>query len=254
MQQHYYDVDRRDESVLSTIAHSLISDILAIYSQKTGNEPHAIVALDVGCGYGLYAEELAKNVKKVVAVEPYHHAWQHANKKTAPKLSFINSTIENFKTKERFDLVLMITTQEHMSDQERAFKNVFELVKNGGMIYLTAPNKLWPVESHYKLPFLSYLPLPLANFYVRVSGKGASYEDCSYSKTYWGIRKLLQQFPCTFSFELPDPSSPYLGMGTNNRTYHALKNIGISLIRRFPVLWIVSKGFIVVIQKQEKKR
>jgi ubiquinone/menaquinone biosynthesis C-methylase UbiE len=235
--------------LLELIARSLVRDILALYSQKTGKKPQNLVALDVGCGYGIYAHALAIKVKRVVAVEPYNRAYEIAKGKTSSALTFVNSAIDTFNTKERFDLIVMITTLEHMQDAQQAFRKIFGLLKNGSIIYLTTPNKLWPLESHYKLPFLSYLPLPLANIYMRFAGKGTSYEDCSYSKTYWDLRNLLKQFPCTFHFQLPDPSSPYLGMGTNNWIYHVMKNIGISLMRRFPILWVFSKGFIVVVQK-----
>lgn len=235
---------------LKKIAHSLTGDILTIASKKLKMEPRNMLVLDVGSGYGLYAEEFSKKVKRVVAVEPNKKAYDAACRKTKKNLAFYNCKVEDFVTHDRFDLVLSLTTLEHMPDADASFTRIFALLKKHGIIYLTAPNKLWPFENHYKLPFLSYLSLPIANRYLRITRKGDSYEDCSYSKTYFGVQKLLRKFPCTYMFQIPDPSSPYLGMGTSNYIYHAIKNFGISLIKLFPIFWIFSKGFIIIIQKK----
>jgi len=250
MKQRYFRFKKIPNTLIKKIANSLTVEILAIASKKLKMKPSDMVVLDVGSGYGVYAEAFSKKVKKVVAVEPYKKAHNVARKKTKKNLTFHNSRIENFNTSDRFDLILSLTTLEHMSDAETSFARIFTLLKKHGIIYLTAPNKLWPFENHYKLPFLSFLPLPVANMYLRIMRKGDSYEDCSYSKTFFGVQKLLRKFPCTYTFQIPDPSSPYLGMGTSNRIYHAMKNFGINLIRRFPIFWIFSKGFIVVIQKK----
>lgn len=250
MKQKNFKFKKRPYPILRRIAHSLTDDILALTSNKLGKKPSDMVVLDVGSGYGLYAEEFSKKVRKVIGVEPERDAYQAARKKTKHNLTFYNCKIEDFKTRARFDLVLSLTTLEHMSHQDASFTRIFTLLHKHGIIYLTAPNKLWPFENHYKLPFLSYLPLPIANIYLRMTGKGNSYEDSSFSRTYFGVQKLFRKFPCTYEFQIPDSSSPYLGMGTSSRVYHIVKNIGIFLIRLFPVFWIFSKGFIIVIQKK----
>ena len=125
--------------------------------------------LDVGSGKGTYSRYLAKRVKKVVAVEPYLPAHQIAVKKNRFKNSFYyNCLIENYKTSEKFDLAICLTTLEHMPDSVSSFKKIFKLLKSNGVVYITAPNKLWPCEPHYHLWFLSYLPLPLANIYLKL--------------------------------------------------------------------------------------
>jgi len=41
---------------------------------------------------------------------------------------------------------------------------------------VTAGSRLALIEPHYRLPFLSWLPRPLATAYLRLSGRGSSYE------------------------------------------------------------------------------
>lgn len=221
-----------------------IRDILAIATKRLGKENKDLVVLDVGSGVGIYSHELSKKVKQVVGVEPDKNAYKLAVPRI--NLTFYNKLIENFNTKLRFDLAISLTTIEHMPDVDASFKKIFKLLKKGGMIYVTAPNKLWLYEYHYKLWFLNYLPLPLANLYVRIMRRGQSFQDSSYAKTYFGMKKLFDQFPCQYEFILPNPNASYIGCGEGSKL---VRTIGINLIQYLPFMWIFSKGFIVLVRK-----
>lgn len=238
------------------IVDAAIEDILCVSKRELRKPISNLSVLDVGCGAGSYSFGIEKYVKKVIGIEPYKKVFKQAqiNKKEfRSKVIFINNLIEDYSPKGRFDLVLSLTTIEHMSNAEESFKNIFSLLKEGGIIYLTAPNKLWPIESHYKLPFLSWLPLPIANLYVRLLGKAESYKDCAYSKSYFGMKSFFNKFPCTYEFHLPqDIDSAYIGYGDKGPVYKHMKKLGILLIQRFPVFWIFSKGFIMIIQKKPR--
>lgn len=207
----------------------------------------------MGSGYGEYSFEIEKYVKKVVGVEPFLPAFKKAISKKREihsKVSFYNLPIEKFKTRQRYDLVISLTTMEHMPQAKKSFWHIFELMRKGAVIYLTAPNKLWPFEHHYRLLFLSWLPLGLADFYVRITGKGKSYKDSAYAKTYFGMKRFFDQFPCEYKFILPqNPDASYLGCGTQKGVYKIIKNLGIYLISKFSFFWIFSKGFIMLIRK-----
>lgn len=254
MEQHYLKGYYRKigGSLCREVAKDLVKDILLLASARLGKPAKELTVLDVGSGIGLYSRSLAKYVKRVVGVEPFSRTYNKALKINLRNLKFYNFKIEDFDTDIRFDLVLSLTTLEHMPDAEKSFRKIFKLMKPGGLIYLTAPNKLWPYENHYNLWFLSWLPLPLANQYMKIAGRGRSYEDSSYSKTYFGIKSFFNKFPCKYEFILPNPGSLYLGCGSKKKTYQFVKNVGIMLIKRFPILWVFSKGFILLIQKNRK--
>lgn len=239
--QHYW---LRPHILPRKLYRDTIRDILTI-TKRLGKKNKDLVALDVGSGLGIYSYELSKKIKQVIGVEPDKNAFKLAVKRK--NLTFYNTLIEKFDTKQRFDLVVSLTTLEHMPDANASFKRIFKLLKKGGIMYVTAPNKLWPYEYHYKLWFLNYLPLPVANLYVRIMGRGKSFQDSSYAKTYIGMKKFFNQFPCQYEFVLPDPNASYLGCGTEGGKL--LKIVGINLIKRLPFMWIFSRGFIMIVRK-----
>lgn len=229
-----------------------IKDILFIAAKDTNKKVSDMTVLDVGSGLGQYAFELEKHVKYVVAVEPDEILHKEAIKIKAERKSQVelhNNVIEEFDTDKRFDLAISLTTVEHMAQVEKSFERIFKLLKNDGIVYITAPNKLWPYECHYHLYFLHWLPVPLANIYLKLTKKGTSFQDCAYSKTYFGMKRLLNAFPCTYYFILPPADASYIGLGDSRKIYQKVKKFGIWLIGKFPFMWVFSKGFIIVAKK-----
>lgn len=241
-----------ETSIPQIVIKETVKEILLIVEKKLRKSRKELTVLDIGSGFGRYSMELAKYVKRVIGVEPFKPAFERSvvlNRN--PKVFFFNSLIEDFETNERFDLAISLTTIEHMPDAERSFRHVLKLMKQNSIIYLTAPNKLWPIEPHYSLLFLGWFPLTIANLYMRIMNKGQSYEECSYSKTYFGMKKLFNKLKCEYSFVLPGSSdAAYLGCGSRSISSKILRNVGIWLIRRIPLFWILSKGFIMVIRKR----
>ena len=166
-------------------------------------------------------------------------------------LKFFHSKIEDFKSKTRFDLVTHFTVFEHMSTPKKGFDRIFLLLNKNGIIYLTAPNKYWLFEQHYGLPFLSWLPLPIANKYLKLMKGVKSYKDCSYSRGYGGMKAFFDQYDCQYEFILPfNEKSAYIGCGKNQPLFSLIKKLGVALIRFHPFFWNFSKGFIIVIRKK----
>lgn len=233
---------------------SVIKNILNTARKKGIKNFKKIKVLDVGSGDGNFSFAIEKYVNKVVSVEPDESQYKAAVKKKRKNNSHVElhkALIENFSTKERFDIVLCLTVLEHMPNANASFTRIFELMKPGGVIYLTVPNKLWPYEYHYRLFFLSWLPLPLANLYVRMFKRGFSFIDSSYSPTYFSIKKMFKRFSCTYEFIPPDPSAAYLGWGLpTSKWYSILQTNGIKLLNKHQFFWFFSKTFMMVIVKK----
>lgn len=77
---------------------------------------------------------------------------------------------------EAFDFLLLNHLYEHVEDQPGLFREAYRVVRPGGAAYVSAGNALAVMEPHYRLPFLSWLPRPAADAYLRVSGRGRAYE------------------------------------------------------------------------------
>jgi phosphatidyl-myo-inositol dimannoside synthase len=81
---------------------------------------------------------------------------------------------------QQYDVVISNHVIEHVGDHDAQRFHLDEMrrvLKPGGVGYLAVPNRWQLVEPHYKLAFLSWLPLKWRTPYVRVRGRGADY-DC----------------------------------------------------------------------------
>ena len=241
----------------SEIVESGVREIVRTVKKYLKKNSGEINVLDVGSGRGDFSIQMAKVFKKVVAVEPFKDAYVYA-KKNSPKqlknIVFKHSTIEKFESKNKYDLIVALTIFEHLSNQKKAFNRMFSHLNDGGLIYITAPNKYWIFESHYGLPFLSWLPLPLANRYLKLFRGIDSYEDSSYSRSYSATKKFFDKYPCSYKFILPfDTNGAYIGYGKKG-FYTVVKYLGMKLISSNSNFWTISKGFIIVVTKTGKNK
>ena len=66
-----------------------------------------------------------------------------------------------------FDVVFSNAVIEHVGDRERQGQLVREALRVGRRVFLTTPNRWFPVEVHTRLPFVHWLPDELAAPRVR---------------------------------------------------------------------------------------
>jgi SAM-dependent methyltransferase len=81
---------------------------------------------------------------------------------------------------ETFDFVISNHVVEHVGtadDQRHHLDEIFRSLEPGGTLYFAVPNRWRLIEPHYKLPFLSWLPVSLASAYIRLFKLGSHY-DC----------------------------------------------------------------------------
>ncbi len=76
-----------------------------------------------------------------------------------------------------FDAVICETVIEHVEDQKHFVEEIYRILRTGGLLYITTANKLWPIEPHYRLFGLSWLPKSIAAIYMRLAGKKGDYSD-----------------------------------------------------------------------------
>lgn len=204
--------------------------------------------IEIGCGRGNLTIEIARRCRTVVGLEPnpaYAESAEAAARTSGlSNIKILRSPIHEVAACTSFDLAIMDNVLEHIEDQRGALHCMSGLLKVGGVFAIIVPNRLWPLEVHYRLPFLSYLPLPAANLYLRLSGRGRDYRDSSYAPTYWALHRLLRA-RAELDSQLTLPAQPALTRGGSSVVYRA----GIELIRRWPRLWAISKAFFVIGKK-----
>jgi SAM-dependent methyltransferase len=75
-----------------------------------------------------------------------------------------------------FDVVFSNAVIEHVGDRERQRKLVSEAIRVGRRVFITTPNRRFPVEVHTRLPLVHWLPDGLAHRVYRLAGKGFASE------------------------------------------------------------------------------
>ena len=70
-----------------------------------------------------------------------------------------------------FDVVFSNAVIEHVGGRERQRRLVSEAIRVGRRVFITTPNRLFPVEVHTRLPFVHWLPDALAHRAYRAAGK-----------------------------------------------------------------------------------
>jgi SAM-dependent methyltransferase len=70
-----------------------------------------------------------------------------------------------------FDLVHSNAVIEHVGGRERQEAFVREALRVGRRVFLTTPNRRFPVEVHTRLPLVHWLPEPLSGRVYDVAGK-----------------------------------------------------------------------------------
>lgn len=122
--------------------------------------------LDVGCGTGNFAREVAKkDAKYVLGIDYADEAIKIAEKNNKEKnLKF--KKLDVIKLDEKFDIIVSIGTIEHMDNPIKIIKKLKSCLNKNGKIILTTPN--WTNPRGYVLMTLWFLfnaPITLADLH-----------------------------------------------------------------------------------------
>jgi SAM-dependent methyltransferase len=77
-----------------------------------------------------------------------------------------------------FDCIMFANVYEHVDPEMRlpSVVDMHRVLKPGGILVGQLPNPFFPLESHSRLPFLTYLPEPLRRVYWRLTPTGWDYD------------------------------------------------------------------------------
>lgn len=114
-------------------------------------------ALEVGPGSGIYLPVLCELFDDVSGVDIETAYLDHARPLmvTYPRLSLKVDDITNSKLSAgSFDLILCTEVIEHIPDSQRALSEMHRLLKPGGVLVLSTPQRYSPLELAAKVAFL----------------------------------------------------------------------------------------------------
>lgn len=167
-------------------------------------------ALDVGSGSGGISIAFVKNNIETVNFDTerkYTIVSQRWAEENGVELNQMLASGEEMPFKdESFDIILCSDVIEHVERPENLVREISRMLKKGGILYVTCPNKMSPrliwEDNHYFLPLIVLLPRKLADIYVRATNRGEKTEVI-FLPTYSKLIKMFKKVGIELhSFEL----------------------------------------------------
>ncbi len=150
--------------------------------------------VDVGCGSGAIAADLAGRVDRIVGIDP--EAWSRW-----PDLSRAHANLR-FHAGSYRDLAAILSpasvdvavcnqVYEHVDSPPDLLACIHRVLRSGGICYFAGPNLLWPIEPHVHLPFVHWIPRAAAIRLLQWVG-GERHRDLdAHSLDFWRLRRLF---------------------------------------------------------------
>ncbi len=86
-----------------------------------------------------------------------------------------------------FDIVISNHVIEHAEDQAGHLAEIFRVLKPGGICYIATPNRNFPIEPHYRIPLIHYLP---EDIFHRLLKFGGRYRESIFLLSYATMVKM----------------------------------------------------------------
>ncbi|MBN2355228.1 methyltransferase domain-containing protein [candidate division KSB1 bacterium] len=103
--------------------------------------------IDVGCGSGYGSHILAQRARRVTGIDHEAEAIRFCRRHyAAANLEFIRADASTFVPESRYDLAVCLQAIEHFADVSAFLDRLMQMVKPGGMIFISTPN----VRKKYK--------------------------------------------------------------------------------------------------------
>ena len=91
-----------------------------------------------------------------------------------------------------FDIAWSNAVIEHVGDYDKQVLFLSELIRTSKSIFITTPNRWFPIEVHTKLPFLHYLPKKYFDKVLGLIGKSWASGDYMNLLSIPDIKKMLK--------------------------------------------------------------
>lgn len=159
--------------------------------------------LDIGCATAGISIAFAKRDARIVGLDITRRVSLMAKRRTyeegvnVPLLLADGENMPFFN--ESFEIVVCNNIIEHVPHPKKLVDEIERVLKPGGILFLSAPNKISPIsilsDPHYNLFGVSLLPPKISDFYVTAVRKRAKSGKSGlwYMPTYWGLIKMFKE-------------------------------------------------------------
>ena len=128
--------------------------------------------LEIGSGTGLLLNELKVHFPNIdfEGLDPNEsgfHNYKNISKKIEKEnnnFRINNSSVENYDSEKKYDLIFSVNVFEHVKNQSEYIKKTFKLLNDNGTNIIISPNYDFPYEPHFVLPLIINKNLTYAIF------------------------------------------------------------------------------------------
>ena len=185
----------RGDSVLKNIdgrtqKFEKIISVLQDFHPRT----QSLKCLDIGCSSGIITSLLGNHFQMSIGMDIDQEAIESAEKHSSSAcVHFLiaDSMVLPFHDNS-LDAIVCNHVYEHVPEAQQMINEIYRVLKEDGFCYFSAGNKYMIIEGHYGLPFLSWLPKPIAHRYLKITRKGGFYYEEHLPLR--GLRRLVKKF------------------------------------------------------------
>jgi cyclopropane fatty-acyl-phospholipid synthase-like methyltransferase len=150
------------------------------------------MVLDAGCGRGVISRAMARNYPsaQIEAID-CDHSTQERNQHIAEKAGIRNCIFEvddlnNLYREKRYDLIVSVDNLEHIKDDKKVIRNLFESMQPGGKLLIHVPHyyRRWPLlnwKVNFDVPGHVRPGYHLPELTERVKAAGFEIHKCGFS-------------------------------------------------------------------------
>lgn len=202
--------------------------------------------LDVGCGAGGLAIAFTKRSSATVAFDvdlKYLKVATAWGREEGVELNLLVASGESMPFKsEAFDFVACSDVIEHLNNPSKMVGEVARVLKKGGIVYLTCPNKISPrivlKDNHYLLPFFTLLPRRIAEAYVKATKRGET-NEVLFLPLYPKLVKTFERAGIRlYSWNLDEKIRSLRRLLPNSRIGRVVTRAATLLLKHFYIKWL----------------
>ena len=167
---------------------SILLDYLKIGEKRLSGKK----IIDIGCGSGQIAAYFSEH-NDIHATDVVNQLSPEINGKI--KFGKVENDILHFADGV-YDIAILNHVIAHTMNKSQLLYEVHRILKKGGLCYIANPNRFFPTEPYYKIPFLHYLPQKLFLKLAKYLGKN---QEDVYLISHLSLKKLARIAKFTIS-------------------------------------------------------